>query len=671
MLPIIQLISILGIALTIGFAGQVYSWHDNWRSQISDKDILARSQTLLVSQVSPVWGQLADVILDGTPRENPRAEHSLRQSLRMMADQPLVKRAFFTNSPKSIVIFEHGRTERTHNGVPIGIDTSDVINRYIAGVEYTNRLLSGKVPRDFLTLEKPKPEYHIGELAGLAVKVLGSIQIPDEEEFISDLFSDCLLNIHSDRGLHQGEFHYQSNSDYPETAGFRVSSKSGSNDTTVSSITFPRKGKEQTRAIFLLFANSGIWGYELDSDRVVKEGDKLLSKYAKDRFKFAFKSGHILEKYDVSPPNDAHPALENFCLTPIFNRTTPLGRVHGDAREYTCTGKPDQIADLEKYAIASAGIPGGKDEFDRAKFQEMNSHDRELFWLAMGISASLVVFGLLLYGDVRTKRAKVEAEAANDRARHAEIERQRDAATATAKAQRELASNTSHELRTPITSILGAINELKDGGFKPDKFDYYTDRITMCTWHLDGLIASLLDQANNPHGKRDLKMGAHSLPKILHDAVLYCEYTAKRTKNDIILNTDYEITITVDSEQIVRAISNLIINAAKHAHPSNDKRIIVSAKPAVNSTVEITVRDFGPGILDGYRERIFERGFQTHPEKGGSGIGLSLVRECIELHGGKIEASENFDGLGGALFKITGIPCAKMRPENTRAEENT
>jgi signal transduction histidine kinase len=116
-------------------------------------------------------------------------------------------------------------------------------------------------------------------------------------------------------------------------------------------------------------------------------------------------------------------------------------------------------------------------------------------------------------------------------------------------------------------------------------------------------------------------------------------------------------TVEGDPVQLQQVLLNLIINAfdAMHATPLSRRKVVIATERDADGVIRVSVRDYGVGIREQVRERLFEQFFTTKAK--GLGMGLSIVRSIVESHGGTI-AAENADG-GGARFQFSLPPSAK------------
>ncbi|MEI7604404.1 MAG: HAMP domain-containing sensor histidine kinase [bacterium] len=199
--------------------------------------------------------------------------------------------------------------------------------------------------------------------------------------------------------------------------------------------------------------------------------------------------------------------------------------------------------------------------------------------------------------------------------------------------RKDLISDVSHELKTPVTSLLGQIQAMKDGVLPID--DKRLD--TICGEILR--LKDLVDKLNEYTSIRSRTMKMTTEPISVKDAAEYasnCFQTQLTEKNiQIEINVAEDKTVNSNKEMLERIFCNLIDNAIKYAECS---KITISMENNY-----ISIKDNGKGIDEEHMNKIFERFYRIdksrNRENGGLGLGLSLVKEMIESHGWKIEAT--------------------------------
>ena len=204
----------------------------------------------------------------------------------------------------------------------------------------------------------------------------------------------------------------------------------------------------------------------------------------------------------------------------------------------------------------------------------------------------------------------------------------------------EFLANMSHELRTPLNAIIGFSEVLKErlfGELNEKQVEYVTD-ILESGRHLLSLINDILDLSKVEAGRMELQLSTFSLPEALQNGVTMVRERATRQRVELRANiaTDIEL-IEADERKVKQTIFNLLSNAVKFTPEGGN--VLVSAERR-NGDVVISVRDSGIGIAREDQERIFEEFQQAIRGKGGpqegTGLGLTLARRFVELHGGKI-----------------------------------
>lgn len=222
----------------------------------------------------------------------------------------------------------------------------------------------------------------------------------------------------------------------------------------------------------------------------------------------------------------------------------------------------------------------------------------------------------------------------------------------------EFLATVSHELRTPLNAIVGWTEVLADGGIDKNEVVEGIGVIKRNALVQAQIIEDLLDLGRISSGKLKLNVEAVDLPSIIHDALGSVRHaaTAKEISIKPVIN-DTHGTLMGDSKRLQQVIWNLLTNAIKFT-PKGGKIWVTVIR--VNSHIDISVADNGSGIHPEFLPRVFERFSQadtsTTRRSGGLGIGLSLVKQLVELHAGSVRAESA--GVGhGAKFTVT-LPIA-------------
>jgi signal transduction histidine kinase len=204
----------------------------------------------------------------------------------------------------------------------------------------------------------------------------------------------------------------------------------------------------------------------------------------------------------------------------------------------------------------------------------------------------------------------------------------------------EFLANMSHELRTPLNAIIGFSEVLQERLFGElnDKQSEYTDDILSSGRHLLSLINEILDLSKVEAGRMELEMASFDLPLAIDNARTFVRERA--TKHGITLDVSVDERLGEfigDERKIKQILLNLLSNAVKFTPEGG--RIAIDARQS-NGAVEIAVSDTGVGISPEDQLKIFEEFRQVGTDYAhkveGTGLGLTLAKKFVELHGGKI-----------------------------------
>lgn len=231
----------------------------------------------------------------------------------------------------------------------------------------------------------------------------------------------------------------------------------------------------------------------------------------------------------------------------------------------------------------------------------------------------------------------------------------------------EFFGNISHEFKTPLNIILGIV-QLIDKNIELDNISKenlirHVDIMKQNSYRLLRLVNNLIDISRIDIGYYNLQPSNYNIVKVIEDITLSIAEYVKHKKINLIFNTDVEeITLACDPDKIERVMLNLLSNAIKYTDDNGD--IYVSLNK-VNEDVVVSVKDSGVGIPNDKLELIFDRFGQANDILSrrceGSGIGLSIVKSIVEMHGGKIEV---FSEIGKGSEFVFNIPIKILEEEN-------
>ena len=237
------------------------------------------------------------------------------------------------------------------------------------------------------------------------------------------------------------------------------------------------------------------------------------------------------------------------------------------------------------------------------------------------------------------------------------------------KENKELISNISHDLKTPITAVKGYVEGIMDGvADTPEKMDRYVRTIYNKTNEMDHLINELTF-----YSKIDTNRIPYTFSKLnVEDYFSDCAEELgleMETKGIELVYANYvekDVQVIADGEQIRRVIHNIVSNAIKYME--KPRGIIQLRVKDVGDFIQVEIEDNGKGIAAKDLPYIFDRFYRTdvsrNSSKGGSGIGLSIVKKIMEDHGGKVWATSRL-GIGTIMYFVL-----RKYQENILSDQN-
>ncbi len=202
--------------------------------------------------------------------------------------------------------------------------------------------------------------------------------------------------------------------------------------------------------------------------------------------------------------------------------------------------------------------------------------------------------------------------------------------------QRHLIANASHELRTPIGALQATLENAVDGVEPVD-----AEALLRQVERLGRLVEQLLDLSKLEAGEAPLARSTFPAKELLDDVVR--EWRPQAEEREVRLETAVEIGFVLDADEdrMYQVLANLVSNAIRHSPPGTSVLLRADAR---NGHARLEVSDQGPGIAPDEAERVFERFYRSDHARastdGGSGLGLSIARWIVELHGGQIRAEQ-------------------------------
>jgi signal transduction histidine kinase/ActR/RegA family two-component response regulator len=384
----------------------------------------------------------------------------------------------------------------------------------------------------------------------------------------------------------------------------------------------------------------------------------------------------------------------------LIPRVADWCMVHVAGTEDTAVGhvdpaKVDVVRKLHQLLSASAGTSGvyhhilqsGEPELvEEARNDHLarfaaTAEERALFaqiggrsWMALPLRVTAETSGVLVLGydqsEVRYSRADLRvmeetarrAAVALENARLYELSQQaRTRVEAATRAKDEFVAMVSHELRTPLNAILGWLRLHRDGMLPPEKRGHVFDVVERNANTLSALVGDLLDVSRIFAGSIRLSFSLVDLARVVELAVEALRPALEAKGLELTLNLGLpRAAIRGDGERLQQVIWNLLSNAIKFTPRQGAITVSVRHIDAVEQ--EIEVRDTGSGIPAEFLPRVFEsfRQWESGSTRrhGGLGIGLSISKHLVELHGGSITAYSEGPGKGSTF--VVRLPVAPL-----------
>lgn len=220
------------------------------------------------------------------------------------------------------------------------------------------------------------------------------------------------------------------------------------------------------------------------------------------------------------------------------------------------------------------------------------------------------------------------------------------------KSRRDFISNVSHELRTPLTSIQGYVETLVEEHPKPETSREFLGIIHKNATRMNRITQDLLALAGVESPDYKLALQPTRAISLLQDAIDSLGGIVVDSGVTLELAGAPDALVLADADAMNQVFGNLVENAMRYG--KTGKRILVGAR-LLDSEVEFSVKDFGPGIASEHLNRIFERFYRVDKarsrESGGTGLGLAIVKHIVLAHRGRIWAESELGR--GATFRFT------------------
>ncbi len=199
---------------------------------------------------------------------------------------------------------------------------------------------------------------------------------------------------------------------------------------------------------------------------------------------------------------------------------------------------------------------------------------------------------------------------------------------------RDFAAHVSHEFKTPLTAMHGAVELLREHGadMTEEERRRFLDNLSADTDRLDRLVRRLLDLARAD----TIRPGGEATP-VGPALVRVCDRYRAQGLDVSCRHEGADVAVAMGEETFESIIANLLENARQHGGSGVHVQVVANPSPNGRGFLEIAVSDDGPGVSPANLGRIFEPFFTTARDRGGTGLGLAVVRSLVEAHGGRVE----------------------------------
>jgi signal transduction histidine kinase/CheY-like chemotaxis protein len=262
----------------------------------------------------------------------------------------------------------------------------------------------------------------------------------------------------------------------------------------------------------------------------------------------------------------------------------------------------------------------------------------------------------------KVKERTQELEVVNQKLQASNLELQRANSL-----KSEFLANMSHELRTPLNAVIGFSELLLDTGsgtLSEDHKDYVAD-ILSSGRHLLDLINEILDLSKIEAGKMKLSAEEFEIGPVCEEAMALLRVEAGRKHIELVLEVEESaLEVRADRNKIKQIMNNLLSNAVKFTHPGG--RVTLRTRRSLDR-LAVSVADTGIGIKEEDQERIFQAFTQVDGSYArryqGTGLGLTLVKKFVEMHGGSVRLESRFGEGSNFTFTIPGLLTPRIQAD--------
>jgi two-component system, sensor histidine kinase len=215
-----------------------------------------------------------------------------------------------------------------------------------------------------------------------------------------------------------------------------------------------------------------------------------------------------------------------------------------------------------------------------------------------------------------------------------------------------------HELRNPLAPVLIALELMRLQGLKDERLERARAAAERQVRHLTRLVDDLLDISRIERGKIELQRSARDMREVVSQAVETAQPFIDEKQHELVTELPNEpLVVHADSVRLVQVVGNLLHNAARYTESGGSLRVSLERS---GGEAVVRVADSGQGIESALLEKVFDIFVQARRGGQGLGLGLTLVKRLVELHGGTVRAESAGKGLG-STFEVR-VPLSDERP---------
>ncbi|MCS7458787.1 ATP-binding protein [Paenibacillus doosanensis] len=208
----------------------------------------------------------------------------------------------------------------------------------------------------------------------------------------------------------------------------------------------------------------------------------------------------------------------------------------------------------------------------------------------------------------------------------------------------ELITNVSHDLRTPLTSVIGYLRLIEEDRYRDEvELRYYVNIAYEKSLRLGRMVSDLFEYTRMSHGDGNLRISEINLVELLGQLSAEFSLQLHEKRIEIMLHTKYEtMLVRADGDKLMRVFENLIANAIKYGQ--DGKRIDIELRRAQDRAV-VRIINYGPPIPAVDLPHIFERFYRVEKsrsdETGGTGLGLAIAKSIVDMHNGTMDVASS------------------------------